>query len=150
MRVGFPISPETLQSSEWTASKTRTEAGALCFSPQSIWSDADRTSIPWKRGRATPKGWHRGREWDVEGKEGTKGGPMKVRPRAELVCRKRRFPANALVSTPVSFVPPHTDNGIVHPSGPYPRSVSSPRAFKPCGAPFRAATMVTHPRFYAI
>ncbi|KYM99843.1 hypothetical protein ALC62_09462 [Cyphomyrmex costatus] len=27
----------------------------------------------------------------------SRGGPTKVRPRAELVCRKRRFPANALV-----------------------------------------------------
>lgn len=79
-------------------------------------------------------GWQMRQEDDrVEGQDrgcpkvGEGGHPTKVRPRAELVCRKRRHPANALVSTPVSFVPPQRGRIAVHPCrGPCPRSVSSP------------------------
>lgn len=94
--------------------------------------EATRTGLPSPGNEVArlPKG-------DIGRKTGMlRGGLTKVRPRAELVCRKRRFPANALVSTPVSFVPPHIGNGIVHPSGP--GRFHPPRAFKPCGAPFHA------------
>ena len=103
--VKLPISLETLRSVEWTAFVgSKLERKPVPYSSPHNRYEATRTGLPSPGNEVArlPKG-------DIGRKRRgcREGGPTKVRPRAELVCRKRRFPANALVSTPVSFVPPH-------------------------------------------
>ncbi|KYM77112.1 hypothetical protein ALC53_12407 [Atta colombica] len=93
----LPISLETLRSIEWTAFVgSKLERKPVPYSSPHNRYEATRTGLPSPGNEVVrlPKG-------DIGRKRRgcREGGPTKVRPRAELVCRKRRFPANALVTT---------------------------------------------------
>ncbi|EGI68791.1 hypothetical protein G5I_02571 [Acromyrmex echinatior] len=91
----LPISLETLRCVEWTAFvDSKLERKPVPYSSPHNRYEATRTGLPSPGNEVArlPKGDIGRKRWGCR-----EGGPTKVRPRAELVCRKRRFPANALL-----------------------------------------------------